>query len=79
MAIIQIQVGNNTIKDVLLYGGANVNIIIGNFRTKLGLPKPRPTPYHFIMVDQIMTRPLRIIKNLKIHMHGIFVRNIIRF
>jgi Ethanolamine utilization protein EutJ (predicted chaperonin) len=39
MAIIQVQIGKNTIKDVLLDGGASVNTITENLRTKLGLPK----------------------------------------
>jgi hypothetical protein len=54
----------------LLDGGANVNIIIKNLKTKLGLPKPRPAPYHLIMANQSIIKPLRIIKNLKIHIHG---------
>jgi hypothetical protein len=45
IAIIPVQVGKNTIEDVLLIGGTSVN----NFKTKLGLPKPRPTPYYFKM------------------------------
>jgi len=49
----------------------NVNIITENLRTKLGLPKPRPTSYHLKMATQNMTRPLIIIRNLKIHIHGI--------
>ncbi len=61
----------NVIEDVLIYGGTSVNIIIENLRTKLGLPKPRPAPYHLKMVDQSMTKLLRIIRNLKIHIHGI--------
>ncbi len=55
----------------MLDGEASVNIITENIRTKLGLPKPRPTPYHFIMANHSMTRPLGIIKNLKIHIDGI--------
>jgi hypothetical protein len=55
----------------MLNGGANVNIIIKNFMTKLGLPKPRPTPYHLRMEDQSMTKHLGIIKNLKIHINVI--------
>ncbi len=54
----------------MLDGGANVNIIIKNLKTKLGLPKPRPAPYHLIMANQSIIKPLRIIKNLKIHIHG---------
>jgi hypothetical protein len=32
MAIIQIQVGKNIVKDVLIDGGASVNIITKNFK-----------------------------------------------
>jgi hypothetical protein len=71
MAIIQVQVGKNIIEDVLIDGGVNVNIIIENSKTIVGLPKPRLDPYHFRMVDQNMTRRLRIIKFLRIHIHGI--------
>jgi hypothetical protein len=36
MAVIQVEVGKNTIKDVLLDGKASVNIITKNLKTKLG-------------------------------------------
>jgi hypothetical protein len=55
----------------LIDGKASVNIIIENFITKLSLLKPKPTPYHLIMTDQNMTKPLGIIRNLKIHIYGI--------
>jgi hypothetical protein len=55
----------------LLDGGASVNIITKNFIIKLGLPKPRLAPYHLRMANQSMTKPLGIIRNLKIHIHGI--------
>jgi hypothetical protein len=71
MIVIQVQVGKNIVEDVLIDGGASVNIITENLRTKLGLPKPRPTPYHFKMANQSMTKPLGIIKNLNIHILGI--------
>jgi hypothetical protein len=71
MTVIQVQVGKNTIEDVLLDGGATINIITKNPKTKLGLPKPRLAPYHLRMADQNFTKPLGIIKNLKIHIHGI--------
>jgi hypothetical protein len=61
MVIIQIQVGKNIVEDFLLDGGATVNIIIKNFITKLGLPKPRPAPYHLGMANQ------SIIKTFKNH------------
>ncbi len=71
MVVIQIQVGKNIVEDVLLDGRASVNIIIKNLIIKLGLPKPRLVPYHLRMVDQSMTKPIGIMKNLKIHIHGI--------
>jgi hypothetical protein len=40
MVVTQVQVKKNTIEDVLLDGGASVNIITKNLGTKLGLPKP---------------------------------------
>jgi hypothetical protein len=55
----------------MLDGRISVNIVTKNLKTWLGLPKPQPTPYHLRMVDQNMTRPLGIIRNLKIHVHGI--------
>ncbi len=63
--------GKNIVEDVLIDGGTSVNTIIENLKTKLGLPKPKPAPYHLRMTNQSMTRPLRIIRNLKIHIHGI--------
>jgi len=71
MVVIQVQVGKNIVENVLIDGGVNVNIIIKNFISKLGLPKPKPTPYHLRMVNQSMIKPLGIIKNLRIHIHGI--------
>lgn len=55
----------------MIDGGVSVNIIIENLQTKLGLPKPKPSPCHLRMGDQSMTRPLEIIMNLNIHIHGI--------
>jgi len=51
MAIIQVQVGMNIVENVLINGGASVNIITKNLKTKLGLPKPKPAPYHLIMAN----------------------------
>ncbi len=51
MAIIQIQVGKNIVEDVMIDGGASVNIIIKNLETKLGLLKPRLAPYHLRMAN----------------------------
>jgi hypothetical protein len=37
----------------------------------LGLPSPKPTPYMFRMVDKNLTMLIEIIRDLKIHIHGI--------
>jgi hypothetical protein len=41
MAFIQVQIGKNTIKDVLLDGGFGTNTIIEQLGLRLGLPKPK--------------------------------------
>jgi hypothetical protein len=51
MLIIQVQVRKNIVKDVLKDGKTSVNIITKNARTKLSLPKPKPTPYHLTMAN----------------------------
>jgi hypothetical protein len=71
MAIIQVQIGNNTIKDVLLDGGFGVNIITKQLRLKFGLPKPKLAPYNLRMIDQTTTKPVGLIRDLKIYVHGI--------
>ncbi len=48
----------NNIDDILLDGRLGVNIIKEKLKTKLGLPKPKPTPYNFIMADQTTTKPM---------------------
>jgi hypothetical protein len=42
MVIIQVQIGKNTIEDVLLDGGSGINIIIEQLRLRLGPPKCKP-------------------------------------
>jgi hypothetical protein len=71
MAVIQIHIGKNTIEDVLLDGGYGVNIIIEWLRLKLGLPKPKPTPYNQRMVNQTTTKLVGLIRGPKIYVHGI--------
>ncbi len=40
-------------------------------RLNLGLPKPKPAPYNLKMVYQTTTKPVGLIKDLKIYVHGI--------
>jgi hypothetical protein len=51
MVIIQVQIGKNTIEDVLLDGGPGVNIITKQLRLRLGLPKPKLAPYNLRMAN----------------------------
>jgi len=37
----------------------------------LGLPKFKPTRYNLKMVDQTTTKPMGLIRNMKIYVHGI--------
>ena len=37
----------------------------------LGLPTPLPIPYRLHMVDQTVVQPVGLIKNVRIHIHGI--------
>jgi hypothetical protein len=51
MAVIQVQVGKNTIEDVLLNGGYGINILIEQLTLMLGLPKPKPATYNLRMAN----------------------------
>ncbi len=67
MAIIQVQIGKNIIEDVLLDGGFGINIITKQMRLRLGLLKPKPTPYNMRMADQTTTKLVGLIRDLKIY------------
>jgi hypothetical protein len=71
MAIIQVQIGNNTIEDVLLDGGSKVNIITKQLKLRSRLPKPKLAPYNLRMAYQTTTKLVGLIKDLKIYVHGI--------
>jgi hypothetical protein len=70
MAMIHVQVGKKFI-NVFLDGGFRINIITKKLKVQLGLSKPKPTPYNLCMVDQTIAKPLGLIKDLKILVHGI--------
>jgi hypothetical protein len=71
MAVIQVQIRKNTIKDVLLDGSSGVNIIIEQLRLRLGFPKPKHAPYNLKMANQTTTKLVGLIKDLNIYVHGI--------
>jgi len=55
----------------LLDGGSGVNIITEQLRLRLGFPKPKHAPYNLRMVDQTITKPMGLIRDLTIYVHGI--------
>ncbi len=71
MVVIQVQIGKNTIEDVLLDGGSRVNIITKHFRLKLGLLKPKHAPYNVKMENQTTAKLVDLIRDLKIYVHDI--------
>ncbi len=71
VVIIQVQIDKNTIDDVLLDEGFRVNIIIEQLRARLGLPKPKLALYNLWMAYQTTTKPIRLIKDMRIYVHGI--------
>jgi hypothetical protein len=72
MVVIQVQIGKNTIEDVLLDEGFRINIITQQLRLRLGLPKPKPTPYNLRMANQTTTKLMGLIRDLKIYVQNIF-------
>ncbi len=38
----------------------------------MGLPKPKHAPYNLKMENQITTKPMGLIRDMKIYVHGIF-------
>jgi hypothetical protein len=71
MVVTLVDVREYLVEDVLLDGWSMFNIIINDLLKKLGLPTPRLTLYTLQMVDQTITKPIGLIKDLKIHIHGI--------
>jgi hypothetical protein len=70
MAITQVQIRKNMIEYVLLDGNSRINIIIEQFRLRLGLPKLKLAPYNRKMANQTTTKPMGLIRDLKIYVHN---------
>jgi hypothetical protein len=71
MVVIHVQVNFFFIEIIILDGGYKINILIKKLKMQLGLLKPNPAPYNLRMADQTITRPLGLIKDFKILVHGI--------
>ncbi len=55
----------------MLDDGCDVNIITKQLILRLGLPKPKLTPYNLKMTYQTTTKPMGLICDLKIYVHSI--------
>jgi len=58
------------VDDVLLDGMSKVNTIINGLRQKLGLPPQKPISFNLRTVDFSFSKPLGIIPNIRIKIHG---------
>ncbi len=62
--------GKKIMKDVMLNGGSEINIIIKQLQNKLRLPKPK-LAHDLNMADQLTTiKPIDLIQNMRILVHG---------
>jgi hypothetical protein len=71
MVVIVMHVKKIMLDDVLLDGGSGMNAIIDGLRCKFGLPPPQPIPFNLRMADFSFNKPLGIIPNIRIKIHGI--------
>jgi hypothetical protein len=55
----------------LLFDGFGINIIAKQLKLRLGLPRPKPTPYNLKMANQTTTKLVELVYDLKIHVHNI--------
>ncbi len=56
---------------MLLDGGFGINIIIEQLKLRLGFLNLKLTPYNMKMENQTTTKPMGLIRDLKIYVHGI--------
>jgi hypothetical protein len=59
------------VDDILLDARSCMNIMTKELRNQLRLPNPKPTLYTFQMANQTITKPIGLITDLKIRIHGI--------
>jgi hypothetical protein len=56
---------------VLLDGGSGINIITEQLKLRLGPPKLKLAPYNLRMANQTTIKPVGLIKDMEIYVHGI--------
>ncbi len=56
---------------MIIDGEFGVNISTKNLKVQLGILKLNPSPYNLRMTNQTIAKPLGLIMDLKIFVHGI--------
>ena len=69
--VISVSISKNIVDNVLLDGGSGVNVITKDERWRLGLSKPSPAPFNLKMANGTLAQPKGLIRDVKIHIHGI--------
>jgi hypothetical protein len=59
------------VEDVFLDGRLGLNVITYTSKQKLGFPPPQLAPFNLLMVDFSFIKPLGIVPNIRIKIHGI--------
>jgi hypothetical protein len=59
------------VDDIFLDGRLGLNAITNGLKQKLRLPPPQPAPFNLLMVNFSFIKPLGIVHNIKIRIHGI--------
>jgi hypothetical protein len=71
MVVILVHVKKNMVDDVLLDGRLGLNAITNGLKQKLRLPPPQLAPFNLLMADFSFMKPLGIVPNIKIRIHGV--------
>jgi hypothetical protein len=71
MPVISVSICKNMVDDILIEGGSGVNVITKDERWRLGLLKPSTTLFKLKMANNTIARPKKLIRDVKIHIHGI--------
>ena len=70
-AVIHVQLGGQTLTNVLVDGGSGVNVMSNHVRQALGLPQPRSARFILRMANDAPVTPLGILTMVDITIHGV--------
>jgi hypothetical protein len=71
VAVIHVQLGGQTLTNVLVDGGSGVNVMSNHVRQALGLPQPRSARFILRMANDAPVTPLGILTMVGITIHGV--------